>query len=174
MQENLETEFDEFAFAERETEPDEFPLGEDDTSETDCCWIMMGPTSQLRCSRPLHAAPEGVDEKPVCLMHSQDPNKRSGALFEAFWKEFDKILEEAGEGEASFECLVFPCVDFFSKNFNAVCSFDNAVFTEAASFSSATFRRGIKCENVTFMHFADFRGVTFKQTADFTEDACQG
>ena len=54
--------------------------------EEPSCPIKIGIFGKLKCGRKLHMAPDGIDEQPVCLMHSKDPAKHSGALFEAFWQ----------------------------------------------------------------------------------------
>jgi hypothetical protein len=77
-------------------------LGERAAAAEEGCPVAMGQKDR-KCSRPLHNAPHGSDERPVCLMHSKDPNKAEGDLFKAFWREFEVILEAAGENEAHFE-----------------------------------------------------------------------
>src|SRR5579872_342406 len=46
----------------------------------------------LKCGRPIHNAPAGADSIPVCLMHSNDPGKQSGPLFDEFSRQFETIL----------------------------------------------------------------------------------
>ena len=86
--------------AETEKELDERAAAKGGKVEVGCLieWGYRGP----KCGRELHAAPDGVDEQPVCLMHSNDPgkHKQSGQLFEKFWLEFERILKAAGEGAA--------------------------------------------------------------------------
>jgi hypothetical protein len=123
----------------------------------------LGP----RCCRRLHAAPAGVDEQPVCLMHSKDPSKQSGPLFDAFWLEFERILEKAGEGEAHFEKFVFPQLDFTRRTFKAICRFDGATFTQDSDFRGATFTQIAPFRGATFAQAADFFAVTFTEDADF-------
>ena len=120
MADEQETTFDASAVGEPEVEADESsedePEKEPDGSTAAAdggeagCPIERGFPAQ-RCGRKLHVALDGVDEKPVCLMHSKDPIKQSGPLFDAFWFEFERILEAAGDGAAHFERFVFPEFD---------------------------------------------------------------
>ncbi len=50
------------------------------------------------CGRPIYDAPSGVDEIPVCLMHSRD-SKKSDSDFQG---EFERILAEAGWREEGY------------------------------------------------------------------------
>jgi hypothetical protein len=147
--------------AEAEAAPEETPLSQPESesgegteeaphhepfapaaSETESeagCPIEMGLDSGPKCGRKLHAAPDGVDKQPVCLMHSKDPNKQSGQLFDAFWLEFERTLEEAEENEAHFEGFVFPRANFSERRFKAICRFDDATFTQNPHFFGATF-----------------------------------
>ncbi|MGA3371964.1 MAG: pentapeptide repeat-containing protein [Terracidiphilus sp.] len=161
-----------------ETEPEASITTKGDSGEAGCP-IRMDYLSGLRCGRRLHFAPEGGDEKPVCLMHSKDPHKHSGPLFDKFWREFERILEDAGENVADFDRFVFPHLDLIKRQFEAICRFDHATFTREADFSEATFTRGANfyrasfrgdanfCE-ATFAQDADFRVAAFKQNADFS------
>lgn len=77
---------------------------------------MMTMQNGWDCGRPLHDAPLGVDEKPVCLMHSEDPKKNDVA----FQEEFEHILSEAGSDDADFMRFVFglhPVVGQFEFHF---------------------------------------------------------
>ncbi|HEY1255014.1 MAG TPA: pentapeptide repeat-containing protein, partial [Terracidiphilus sp.] len=142
------------------------------------CPVKMGWFSGPICSRKLHAAPGEVDEQPVCLMHSKDPNKQSDPLFDTFWQEFEKILEEAGEKEAHFEHFVFPGADFRNRNLKAICrfnqatfsqnaNFNDAIFTQIVDFGGAIFEQGASFWEVNFMQDANFSGATFKHDAYF-------
>ena len=131
-----------------------------------------------KCRRPLHNAPQGSDERPVCLMHSKDPNKAQGELFEAFWREFELILEAAGENEAHFEGFSFPKLDLGERRFAAICRFGYATFTQDVSFVGATFTQDVSFVGATFTQRANFNKATFthatfyeakfKQDTDFT------
>jgi hypothetical protein len=162
---------------EPEKEPDERSAAEGDSGDAGCP-IEMGVYGDPKCGRKLHIAPAGVDEHPVCLMHSKDPGKQSGVLFIAFWQEFERILERAEENVAHFERFVFPSVFFWKKEFKASCRFYNATFTRNAVFWSATFAQEADFEkaiftqdadfwNVTFIQFADFQGTRFTRNVDF-------
>ena len=131
------------------------------------CLVEMGLYLDQRCGRKLHTAPDGVDEQPVCLMHSEDPEKLSGALFNAFWSEFEKILEEAGEKEALFERFFFPRTNFSGRKFKAICRFTHATFSQGANFSRTTFMQDSYFRWVTFIQDADFHNTVFMQRANF-------
>jgi len=151
--------------AETEKEPDESAAAKGGKVEVGCLieWGYRGP----KCGRELHAAPDGVDEQPVCLMHSNDPGKQSGPLFDTFWREFERILEEAGGGEAHFERFVFPKLDFSERKFQAICRFDYATFTQNADFFKATFTRNADFTGATFTQYSYFWNATFTQDAEF-------
>jgi len=102
-------------------------------------------------------------------MHSKDPNKQSGPLFEAFSLEFEKILEDAGEGEANFHYFVFPLVDFRGRKFQANCRFVRAIFTQDADFDGAIFMQGADFNFATFTQKTDFSKATFTQNAIFVK-----
>jgi len=137
-----------------------------------------------RCGRPFYSF--DANNQPVCLMHSDDPNKQSGPLFETFWQEFEQILEDAGEGEACFNHFIFPELDFRPeiKTFRAACSFVNAIFKEKADFSCAVFlqraiflgakfEKGASFDLAEFSQSANFRAATFDQRAEFIETSFQ-
>jgi hypothetical protein len=86
-----EIEADESSEAEPEKAPDESAAVEGDEVEVGCPISMYYHGFGPRCGRKLHVAPEGVDEKHVCLMHSNDPVKQSGPLFEEFRLEFERV-----------------------------------------------------------------------------------
>ena len=144
------------------TEPAENPAPEEPTCPIEMGW--RGP----RCRRKLHPAPDGIDEQPVCLMHSKDPAKQSGPLFDAFRQEFERILKDAGEGEAHFEKFAFPELNFIGRTIKAICHFRGATFTEYADFSGATFTQNAYFSRVTFTQNASFLEATFTQVADFS------
>ena len=140
------------------------PEGKNTADEV--CWVEMG-IEAAKCKRPLHNAPQGSDETPVCLMHSKDANK-GGELFEAFWREFEVILEAAGEGEAHFEGFFFPRLELAGRRFEAICRFDRATFVQDAKFSYASFTRDAFFTDATFTQKADFGTATFTQKANFS------
>jgi hypothetical protein len=156
--------------AEPEKEPDESAAAEGDSGESGCPMRMgyIGDLSAPRCRRKHHIAPDGVDEQPVCLMHSKDPNKQSGPLFDAFWREFEGILNRAGEGEAHFEFFVFPELFFRRREFLATCRFECATFTQDATFIDVTFEKDADFRYATFTEVANFLDATFRQNAHFS------
>ncbi len=115
------------------------------------------------CTRPLYPSPPGIDERPVCLMHSRDPNKDN----KAFQEEIERILEEAGEGIADFIRFVFPEARFAGRKFIPRCSFFRATFTQDADFFGATFGQDAVFFGATFTQRANFIGATFTQDAYF-------
>lgn len=117
------------------------------------------------CGRPLNDAPEGADKRPVCLMHSKDPRKQAGPLFNDFWREFEAILTSAADGVANFQSFEFPEVDLRGRSIKAVCRFDKAIFTERASFSQATFTEVVDFSGTTFTQDATFHDATFMRNS---------
>ena len=150
-----------------ENEPGESVAAEGGSGEAGCP-ILMGYYNSPRCGGKLHAAPAGVDEQSVCRMHSKDPNKQSGKLFDTFWQEFERILEKAGENEAHFERFVFPHANFSKREFRAICRFEGADFTQDAHFNEATFTQNAYFGEANFKRRAIFHKATFKQNANFS------
>ena len=161
-----EIEADESPEQEAEKEPDESAAAEGDGDEAGCP-VRMGDSDDLMCGRKLHVAPDGTDEEPVCLMHSKDPDKQSGPLFDTFWSEFERILEAAEENEAHFEGFVFPQIDLRGRKFQAICRFDHATFTQDTDFCEVTFSRDAIFSEADFTQGASFYSATFTQDADF-------
>ena len=152
---------------EQEITSDASAVAEGDRVEASCpIWMGYGEDS-WRCGRNLHITPEGVDEEPVCLMHSKDPHKQSEPLMDAFYAECNRILEAAAEGEAHFERFVFPGIDLSKGTLEAICRFNEATFTQDADFSGATFTRDADFLGVTFIRNANFGGATFTRNANF-------
>jgi uncharacterized protein YjbI with pentapeptide repeats len=116
------------------------------------------------CGRAIHPAPKDVDEIPVCLMHSRDPNKSDAE----FQREFESILEGAGDGLADFTGFVFPSSNFGGRTFKGTCVFSGATFAQYATFFRATFKEA-NFSGATFAHAADFCRATFAQAANFAE-----
>ncbi len=100
-------------------------------------------------------------------MHSKDPAKQEGDLWEAFKESVESILVEAGESKANFRQFVFPRLSFHEGEYLAACDFSRAVFTQDAYFGKATFAQGADFSGATFTEDADFRDVSFAQKADF-------
>jgi hypothetical protein len=151
---------------EPEKELDECAVAEGNRGET-VCPIRMS-YGRRRCGRKLHAAPDGVDEVPVCLMHSKDPRKQSGLLFVTFWQEFERILKNAGKNVAHFEHFVFPEFDLCEIKFQATCHFNDATFTQNADFGFAQFKKTVDFQRATFARKANFYNTTFIEKADFS------
>jgi uncharacterized protein YjbI with pentapeptide repeats len=116
-----------------------------------------------RCGRSIHTAPPGVDEEPVCLMHSKDPDKSDAA----FQVEFERILTDAGEGYADFTGFVFSSANYGGREFRAICLFNHATFTQDANFPSATFTHVASFRETVFSNVADFRWASFGRIASF-------
>jgi len=116
-----------------------------------------------RCGRPIYAAPAGVDERPVCLMHSKNPYKSD----EEFQKEFERILAAAGGWVADFTGFVFPRAAYQQRTFAAGCIFSGATFTQHAHFRDATFTQAASFRRARFTKYAHFRGAAFTQAAYF-------
>jgi hypothetical protein len=160
-----EIEANEISEDEFERAHDESATAEGDVGEAGCP-VEMGYPAQ-RCGRKLHVVLDGVDEMPVCLMHSKDPHKQSGPLFDAFWLEFERILAEAGEGKAHFEHFVFPKLVLSKREFHAICQFGFATFTRTVDFNRATFMQEAQFTYATFTQNAYFRKAAFTQNATF-------
>ena len=131
------------------------------------CPVRMGSSGPI-CGRPIYSAPEGLDDSPVCLMHSKDPGKQTEVLFDEFWLEFEAILKTVGVGEAHFESFVFPRLLLRERKILAICRFENATFTQNAIFLGATFTQNADFSQATFTQTANFRSATFTQNADFS------
>ncbi len=161
-----EIEADDSSEHEPEKEPDENTEWEGEFGETGCpVWIDY--YGNLGCGRRIHIVPDGIDEKPVCLMHSKDPNKQLGPLFEAFRQEFERILVDAGENAAHFERFVFPQLDFGERTFQTTCRFNGATFTQEVDFYKAIFEKNADFNDATFTLDAYFASATFTQEASF-------
>lgn len=146
-------------------EPGESPAPRAASVEPTCpIWIGRGGCPG--CGRELHNAPDAVDGQPVCLMHSKDPRKQS-ELFDEFWRIFEGILKDAGEGEAHFDRFIFPQLDFTRRTFKARCLFTGAVFAQNANFTGATFAQKADFVGATFTKSANFLLAAFTQYANF-------
>lgn len=129
--------------------------------EERCQFVMW--RDRPRCGRPIHRPPPGVDEEPLCLMHSRDLNKSD----EDFQAEFDRTLQEAGEDEADFTGFVFPGSGYSSREFWAKCIFAHTRFTREARFIDTKFRQDANFIGATFEQGATFIWASFKQVAYF-------
>ena len=162
-----EIEPDESSEQESEKEPDESTEWEGEYGEAGCPIWMGEYHGDVRCGRKLHVAPDGVDEKPVCLMHSKDPHKQSGPLFDAFCLEFERVLGDAGEYLARFQRFVFPQLDLEGRYMEAICLFVEATFTQNADFRKVTFTENAHFAGAIFTQDANFSDAAFTQNADF-------
>ncbi|MBI3894724.1 MAG: pentapeptide repeat-containing protein [Acidobacteria bacterium] len=133
--------------------------------EIEGCPMAMAMSVGERCGQPLYNALAGVDEEPVCLMHSRDPNKDK----QAFQQEIERILEVAGNGLADFSGYVFPEAQYRGRKFKAKCLFWKVIFTQGALFTSSNFSQEVNFTGAIFIQAADFMGVTFAQEAIFAE-----
>ncbi len=131
------------------------------------CPIWLDLDNFLKCGRKLHIVQGGADEQPVCLMHSKDPNKQSGPLFDAFWLELWETIKAAGDGDAHFEHFVFPEINLGGRHFRATLLFRDAIFTQRASFSEASFKGGTTFDNAKFTQDASFFRTDFRLNASF-------
>jgi len=135
----------------------------------------------LLCGRPLHAAPEGVDRTPACLMHSRDPQKN----WDEFRQEIKTILARTSEihdfsgfvftGEADFRIVTFTAnAHFDGATFAGVAHFTGATFTKNAGFLVATFTAEADFVDAKFNSHADFRHATFAGSAFFSRATFTG
>ena len=127
------------------------------------------------CRRPIYRAPQDVDKIPVCLMHSEDPNKSE----EEFQREIDQVLAHAPGGVADFSKFVFsrrcyfalftmPCI-FKEVTFVDVADFIRAEFREYADFTEARFMEEARIGFASFMDDAYFDHAAFAKSAHFVE-----
>jgi hypothetical protein len=137
-------------------------------AERVCSVTMLGDKP---CGRPVYPAPEH-DEKQVCLMHSNDPEKSC----QEFLAEFEQTLVNAEKGEdaADFAYFVFPCSDFRGKKFTPCCSFIDATFRERADFAHAIFKEGAEFYESEFKHGADFSHARFGRETVFLHSKFDG
>jgi uncharacterized protein YjbI with pentapeptide repeats len=132
------------------------------------CPVEMSDNKQ--CGRDLHAVGIGIDKRPVCLMHSQDPRKDTTA----FWEEIKAILDGSSKYHHSwkdrfdFGGFVFLAADFSHQEFVKLANFSDATFTQCADFRAATFTKSARFWGATFSGAAKFGGATFTQDSDFS------
>lgn len=117
-----------------------------------------------QCGRPIYEAPRGVDELPVCLMHSHDREKDNGA----FQAEIDRILLRTGLGIADFTGFFFPRAKYLGRVFEAKCFFQRATLNDA-NFCNSVFMQHAHFIGATFRVHVNFLNAQFQQTADFLE-----
>lgn len=134
-------------------------------AQNQCCYI---------CDRKVHHSPKGTDREPVCLMHSKDPAKSFGDLYDNFWKEIDALVDAAGNGVACFEKMVFPELRFGRNEIQCECNFEQAIFRQYAEFDGLTFRRRANLQLAIFEQDASFVDVCFDNDADFCMSSFNG
>jgi uncharacterized protein YjbI with pentapeptide repeats len=132
----------------------------DEGGGCDGCPVNM--QSGKSCGRAIHPV-SGCDDVPVCLMHSLDPDKNDSD----FQREFEAILEAAGDGVADCTSFVFPSAKYESREFRAECVFEGATFTQDSDFRFASFNRDVTFKSATFRQDANFYLASFKQEAVF-------
>jgi Pentapeptide repeats (9 copies) len=137
-------------------------------SEAVCGVEMQG---RRLCGRAVVAS--GHDERPVCLMHSKDPNKDATA--------FDAVVEQTlatggpcdftgfvFSGPAAFDGRAFVAEVFFWRaTFSAATSFGDATFAADAWFSHATFAKDATFYRAKFSRDARFVDATFASATSF-------
>ena len=120
------------------------------------------PYDGFRC--PMSAIPGG--ERPLCIFHSQDPNKNPRLVLQALQKKFQ-------EGDFFFDGYVFSSpIDFREIDFRGSVSFHETVFQQGATFAGCRFRgRRVIFSQCTFGGLgADFSDAVF-QTEDLRFDS---
>src|SRR5580704_14913871 len=137
------------------------PAGND--GDAACAVWMNYFDGGLKCGRPLHNAPAGADPTPVCLMHSNDPGRQIGLLFDEFRKQFETILKDAGDGSARCERFVFPRVDLRGHTIKAICQFVRATFTQEAAFSGTAFTQEPQFGGAPFSSALSLRRRNFQK-----------
>jgi hypothetical protein len=105
----------------------------DITASAECCPVQM--RNRRVCGRASWGSV--VDGTHFCLMHA--PIVKDGS---AFQQEFERILNEAGNGVADFTRFVFPISNYDGRQFNAKCIFGGASFLGKITFNRATFSQG--------------------------------
>ncbi len=120
------------------------------------------PYDGFRC--PMSAIPGG--ERPLCIFHSQDPNKNPRLVLQALQKKFQ-------EGDFFFDGYVFSApIDFREIDFRGSVSFHETIFQQGATFAGCRFRgRRVIFSQCTFAGLgADFSDAVF-QTEDLRFDS---
>lgn len=125
-------------------------------------------SDDLPCGRPLYDALPGMDNRPVCLMHSRDPNKHPGEFQDGIHAILNSFSPHNRSPELfDFTRFVFPTTDFTGSKLKKEVSFRLATFTQDANFSGATFTENANFSLATFSQNAYFGRATFSQNADF-------
>jgi uncharacterized protein YjbI with pentapeptide repeats len=122
------------------------------------------------CGRPIFGAYPTLGGRPVCLMHSCDPEKDRNA----FQEEVERILAIARDGVADFSKFVFPSFTLGERAIVARCIFRMATFTGFSDFSLAEFGEAVDFRRTTFEGSAAFLRTVFRQSANFRETVFKG
>lgn len=161
------------------------PESERNPTTDRACDVEMTPfeESPVVCGREIYDAPEGLDAKPVCLMHSEDPNKDT----DSFQREIERIVIDFPT-VANFAEFVFPrnwsgeVVDiykccfrgaqfhgnpWFGHGYGEDVDFSGSCFMGGAYFFSTVFKGRADFSNARFMNEADFNRANFAETVNF-------
>jgi len=122
------------------------------------------------CGRPIYNAPPDLDETPLCLMHSRDPNKDDTA----FQAEFERIVRDAGGTPADFRRFVFLSANYSTREFTSRCVFSEATFVTDADFRGTKFSKGADFSRATFAQVANFVAGHFGPDTFFIETVFNG
>lgn len=114
------------------------------------------------CGRQIH--PSAHDNRPVCIMHSADPEKDNGQ----FQSEFEHILHDPKEGIADFSGFVFPHAAYVDRTFSVTCVFAHATFLSEADFRGARFLGEADFFQAHFVERANFAQARFCVSAYFS------
>jgi len=118
--------------------------------------------SALGCHRQAHVAPQDVDKRLLCLIHSRDEHKD----VDQFSREFDSMLPRAG-GDVDCSDFVFPRDFPVPKEFNARPNFESAIFLGDVDFHKVTFQFGAIFNLVHFEGRVQFDRCIFAGVASF-------
>jgi uncharacterized protein YjbI with pentapeptide repeats len=121
------------------------------------------------CARPIHDAPAGCDEMPVCLMHSRDQNKPQ----DEFKREVEAIIVGSSAHHRpkdlfDFCRFVFQEADFRRKTFSKKVYFCEATFSKTAHFDGTTFTEEVDFSCADFAKKPYFRNAIFAKNVDFS------
>jgi uncharacterized protein YjbI with pentapeptide repeats len=103
-----------------------------------------------------------------CVMHIHGSKDDT-----AFQTEFERILDEAGDGMADFSSFVFPSANYEGRKFEAHCVFSRATFAQHANFRGATFAQDVSFIGSTFAQEAHFWDAVFRGEAHFAATFAQ-
>ncbi|TAJ09580.1 MAG: pentapeptide repeat-containing protein [Nitrospirae bacterium] len=119
------------------------------------CTILM--SNNEPCGREVHSYESKLNDRPVCIMHSSDPEKD----FSRFHQEIVEIL--AGESIHSRRAETFDFSWFVFLDYH----FGRMSFERKTIFRSARFLCGAHFSSMWFAHGADFTDTLFENSVDF-------